>query len=115
MYKAVKEGLQSDCFRFYEHFTTSRRDGASQGEANKLIKAEFQKQMGRYAIERKLPSDYGVFNKIKMTFSGKAGGSKDDLCVIFQLVNYWGRIVLGKPSLLGEGHDSLSSHIPLTS
>lgn len=105
MYAVTNNCLDADQMRFFEHFVTTYQASSKEGEMDAKIRVQMQlkDQLLSYLVELKLPND-PAFQTIRKSYSGKRGGRKDDLAVIMQLVNYWGRVCMVRPDMVGV-HD----------
>ena len=52
-------------------------------------------QMRNYKFEFKPPTD--AFSRPRMTLSGKGTGSNDDLCIVLQMLAFWGPVYYQHP------------------
>ena len=95
MYVAFRNVLLGDQIRFSSEFVTVGRENPDENEegATFRIQKALWKQLRTYNILTKFPTQPGFGNMVK-SYSGKAGGMKDDLAIVAQLCNYWGRLCL---------------------
>jgi hypothetical protein len=96
--------------RYAANFITTETDEDRKMRATKVsykhaIKADLEQQLRSYKKQVKAPAD-AIFGKTRYTYSGKAPGLRDDLCMALTQQLYIIRLLRSEPTFveLGEKH-----------
>jgi hypothetical protein len=91
--KDIKEAMRRDLFTLLDTERISfSHDFASHSNG---MKGAIGAQLRNYKFEFKPPKD--AFGKVRMVLSGKSNNMSDDLCLVLQMLCFWGPVYYQHP------------------